>query len=319
MAKSSWHQLQNFLNSVEPATDPEKTFVKTIKDDVKILEKYLLRYEEYRFLKELEDLLLPTPFRDSEQKCFVEDKTKDEVAKYRARALNGSSKLFANLIFGKIYDSDKTIKWSNVYNIPRDNEDKTYTTYFLKNYDDFERIFENTEKELLEQLFENIEKLKVEKDNRDYLDFVKNISLNNKMNKLAKELLRFKVYLEKEFEADIEELFDKYLNNSLKDYIGWLISERELFSAYLYFAYKIRIPLTRNPSEITKSKGRKYANGKSKHLLEMSSSYTLEELEERIKEKRKILEALLQPYLASQFVCYALYEHYFNEVNFLKL
>lgn len=272
--------------------------------------EYIQKYEELEFLKEVENAFLHPSFREKkgrgknkakQTQCFVEDKEdSSELKEYKKISLKGTSKLFITLFY-KEYSQIETERLNDIffYSFDKFCEEYSDTLKKLRFYD--------TEKALLKEAFTNYNKLS-NATKKDYVDKQKVILNENKLDDLMRIAMNFKIYLEKPSEIIYPKDCSSYLSKFAREYFTNLISKKQRNSSSLYshdnITYLRNILLSR-PAEITKAKGRK------NRYLEISSKLRLNEILDEIEKKKKVLEDLLSPYFASEFVSYKLYESYF--------
>lgn len=128
------------------------------------------------------------------------------------------------------------------------------------------------------------------------------------MDELMRIAMNFKIYLEKPSQIIYPKDCSSYLSKSAREHFTNVISKDQGNSSSLYSHDDItylRTILLPRPAEFTKAKGRKNRS------LEISSKLKLDEILDEIEEKKKVLDDLLSPYFASEFVSYKLYESYF--------
>ena len=282
--------------------------------------EYIRKYEELEFLKEVEHAFLHPSFiekkgrgknKAKQTQCFVEDKeNSSELNEYKKISLKGSTKLFITLFY-KEYSQIETERLNDIFSDSFDEfcEENSDTLKELRFYD--------TEKALLKEAFTNYNKLSdatkigyIDKKKIRYVDKKKVILNEDKLDDLMRIAMNFKIYLEKPSEIIYPKDCSSYLSKFAREYFTNLISKKQRNSSSLYshdnITYLRNILLSR-PAEITKAKGRK------RRFLEISSKLKLNEILDEIEEKKKVLDDLLSPYFASEFVSYKLYKSYFDK------
>lgn len=272
--------------------------------------EYIQKYEELEFLKEVENAFLHPSFREKkvsgknkakQAQCFVEDKkNSSELNEYKKISLKGSTKLFITLFY-KEYSQIETERLNEIFFYSFDEfcEEKSDTLKKLRFYD--------TEKALLKEAFTNYNKLSVATE-KDYVDKQKVILNENKLDDLMRIAMNFKIYLEKPSEIIYPKDCSSYLSKFAREHFTSVFSRNQGYpstpNSHDDIKYLRNLLLSR-PAEITKAKGRK------RRYLEISSNLNLYEILDEIKKKKKILDDLLGPYFASEFVSYKLFESYF--------
>jgi hypothetical protein len=274
--------------------------------------EYIQKYEELEFLKEVENAFLHPSFREKkgrgknkakQTQCFVEDKEySSELKEYKKISLKGTSKLFITLFY-KEYIKIKKKPLSDIFSVSFDKfcEENSDTLKKLRFYD--------TEIDLLKKAFTNYDKLWEARGAR-YIDKTKLILDEHKLDDLMRIAMNFKIYLKGPSKIIYPKDCSSYLSKFAREHFTSVFSRNQGYpstpNSHDDIKYFRKLLLSR-PAEITKAKGRK------RRYLEISSKLQLNEILDEIDEKKKILNDLLSPYFASEFVSYKLYKSYFDK------
>ena len=288
-----------------------KKELKQIVYDIGCLKTYIRYWRSYSFFKHVKDSFLPRNSKRTNTTEFIEDYENNYILMERKpMSVKGTTKFILSLVFQETRSEKETIKDMLFGGIEAFFEDKEEELAMI--------LLSSEDKELIKGCFGNVEKYEKITSSPRYDIFELS---SNQLNKIKSCLLKFKMHLDDENYWDLDyEALENYLSQEnllepLEKMTYRVVSsnsetevQRNLMGISFLLA-KLRTGITDSEAlqtrEITKDKGRK-------NLLNISTKMNLDELSEESERLQQELEDLLEPLLSSPFICYRLYEFYFE-------